>query len=443
MLGFPHERAHDPVEIVEEYLRLHMIPDPDSARQFCAPGMEIRFTGNRLMHDPAEATAFNKSRYKWVKKKFGPTHVVAGGTRGGDHRLPDRHTSTANGSTARPSRATATSTATSCAAARSCRWKSGTTAPSGFWCVPGWPSPNLVQRRSRHTGATPTRRSPGAPDYSWPGKKRLAVYIGFNVEHFEFGAGLGAALGPKSPEPDVLNYSWRDYGNRVGVWRCLELFDSLKLPVGALINTALYDYCPEVVEALRQARRRAHRPRPHELGAAGRAAAKQRNGSCSQYCSDRIRKESKTRAAGLAQPVDLGERASRPTCWPETGYRYTLNWCHDDQPVEFKTRSGSAVVDPVPAGAERHPDDRRAADGRPRLRRHDRRQLRRDAARSRRTQPLVMGIALHPYLVGQPYRLRHLRRALKHIAKQKKAWLTTPGKIYDFVARTPTALKKV
>ncbi len=77
------DTARDPtseaVEIVETYLRLHMIPDPDSARAYCAPDLEIRFTGNRLMHDPAEATAFNKSRYKWVKKKFGPTHVVTGG----------------------------------------------------------------------------------------------------------------------------------------------------------------------------------------------------------------------------------------------------------------------------------------------------------------------------------------------------------------------------
>ena len=72
--------ADDPASIVEAYLRLHMIPDPDAARAYCAPGLEIRFTGNRLMHDPAEAPAFNKSRYKWVKKKFGPTHVVAGGT---------------------------------------------------------------------------------------------------------------------------------------------------------------------------------------------------------------------------------------------------------------------------------------------------------------------------------------------------------------------------
>ena len=51
----------DPVAIVEEYLRLHMIPDPDSARAYCAPNLEIRFTGTRLMYDPAEATAFNRS----------------------------------------------------------------------------------------------------------------------------------------------------------------------------------------------------------------------------------------------------------------------------------------------------------------------------------------------------------------------------------------------
>lgn len=79
-MNAPAPNLSDPAQLVEEYLRLHMIPDPDAARQFCAPGFEIRFTGNRPMRDPAEATAFNRSRYKWVKKKFGPTHVVAGGS---------------------------------------------------------------------------------------------------------------------------------------------------------------------------------------------------------------------------------------------------------------------------------------------------------------------------------------------------------------------------
>ena len=87
------------------------------------------------------------------------------------------------------------------------------------------PSPTRCIR-SGSTGATPTPRSPGGP--TTPGRRgrRLAVYVGLNIEHFAFGAGLGACIGPKSHEPDVLNYSWRDYGNRVGAWRCLELFGS-------------------------------------------------------------------------------------------------------------------------------------------------------------------------------------------------------------------------
>lgn len=83
----------------------------------------------------------------------------------------------------------------------------------------------------------------------WPNGARLAVYIGFNIEHFAFGEGLGANTAPASKQPDVLNYAWREYGNRVDVWRCLDLFDELELPTGALINTALYEHCPEVVDA--------------------------------------------------------------------------------------------------------------------------------------------------------------------------------------------------
>lgn len=48
-------------------------------------------------------------------------------------------------------------------------------------------------------------------------------------------------------------------------------------------------------------------------------------------------------------------------------------------------------------------------------------------------QPLVMGIALHPYLVGQPCRLRQLRRALQHLCTGHKVWFTTPGAICAYM----------
>jgi hypothetical protein len=69
-----------PAQVVDEYLRLLMIPDPAAARRFVAPGLQIRFTGGRTMTDPAQCAAFNAARYRWVKKKVDSTETVVGGT---------------------------------------------------------------------------------------------------------------------------------------------------------------------------------------------------------------------------------------------------------------------------------------------------------------------------------------------------------------------------
>jgi allantoinase len=272
----------------------------------------------------------------------------------------------------------------------------------------------------------------GRKDYSWPGKKRLAVYVGFNIEHFAFGAGLGAALGPKSPEPDVLNYSWRDYGNRVGVWRCLALFDELKLPAAAIVNTALYDYAPEIIEACVKrgdelvGHGHTNSERQSEMG-------EEKERGLLSFCREKIFKQSKQKISGWLSPW-ISESVLTPDLLAETGYKYTLNWCHDDQPVKFSTRSGKTLwsipypqeLNDIPMIVARQMD---ASDFADMIVDNFDEMLRQSAE-----QPLVMGIALHPYLVGQPYRLKHLRRALKHLkAKPKKVWFTTPGAICDAV----------
>ncbi|MBX3585139.1 MAG: polysaccharide deacetylase family protein [Ramlibacter sp.] len=274
------------------------------------------------------------------------------------------------------------------------------------------------------------------PDYHWPGGARLAVYLGFNLEHFAFGDGLGACLGPASPQPDVLNYSWREYGNRVGAWRCLDLFDSLQLPVAALINTALYDHCPELVAACVA--------RGHELVGHGHSNAERQGGYSEaaerqllQECAQRIATHSGRAPAGWLSPW-ISESLLTPDLLAETGYRYTLNWCHDDQPVPMRTRGGPALwsipypqeINDIPMIMARQMDARDFADM---VIDHFDEML----AQSRE-QPLVMGIALHPYIVGQPYRLRHLRRALTHLAGARgggEVWFTTPGAICDHMDR--------
>jgi hypothetical protein len=69
-----------PAALVNEYLRLVMIPDPVAARRFVSPELRIRFTGGRAMSDPAQCTAFNAGRYRWVKKRIERTETVAGAT---------------------------------------------------------------------------------------------------------------------------------------------------------------------------------------------------------------------------------------------------------------------------------------------------------------------------------------------------------------------------
>ena len=69
-------------DVVNEFLRLIMLPDPVAASRFTAPGMKILFTGGRAMSAPAECTKFNASRYKWVKKRIERTETVAAGSNG-------------------------------------------------------------------------------------------------------------------------------------------------------------------------------------------------------------------------------------------------------------------------------------------------------------------------------------------------------------------------
>lgn len=295
--------------------------------------------------------------------------------------------------------------------------------------------PGLLPTHGRFDYLPITRR----PRYRWPGGAGLAVYLGFNIEHFAFGEGLGAGIGPGSPQPDVLNYSWREYGNRVGAWRCLELFDSLCLPAAALINTALYDHCPELVAACAA--------RGDELVGHGHSNA-ERQGVLDEaaerelllQCRQQMQHHSGVLPAGWLSPW-ISESRLTPDLLAEAGYGYTLNWCHDDQPVPMRTRGGQPLwsvpypqeLNDIPMVIARQMDGKDFAQMIV-----DQLDEMLDQTRDPQSPALVMGIALHPYIVGQPYRLRHLRRALQQVAAARDAgrvWMTTPGAIARHAAQ--------
>ena len=170
----------------------------------------------------------------------------------------------------------------------------------------------------------------------------------WNLEHFSFGEGLGAQLAPSGGiEPDVLNYAWRDYGNRVGVWRMLAEFDRLSLPVGVLVNSEIYDYCPEVMDAFRR--------RGDEVVGHGRTNSERQSALASTEEAVLIADVTATIAKHeLSNPRGwLGPWISESVDTPDLlkaakTYDYVLDWCHDDQPTWLQTAHGPLLSIPYP-----------------------------------------------------------------------------------------------
>lgn len=280
----------------------------------------------------------------------------------------------------------------------------------------------------------------GRRAYAFPNGAKLAVYLGVNLEHFAFGEGLGAELAPGGPQPDILNFAWRDYGNRVGAWRLLDLLDELALPATVLLNSAMYDYAPELLAA--------HRARGDEMAGHGRTNSERQSvlAEAEEHrliadSTEAIARHEGSAPRGWLSPW-IAESRTTPDLLAEAGYRYTMNWCADDAPVWMRTRSGPLLAMPYPQEVNDIPAivaRRESAEAFARMIVDDfeerLRQVQSDGL------PQVMGIALHPYIIGQPHRMRVLRRALASIAQRRgEVWITTAGVVFDHVAALPAGI---
>ncbi len=284
-----------------------------------------------------------------------------------------------------------------------------------------------MQQLSTH-GRYPYSPIRDRPRFDWRDRTRLAVYIALNIEEYAFGEGLVEELVPGGPQPDVLNFAWRDYGNRVGAWRLLDLLQSLDLPCAALLNAAVYDAAPALPAAFRA--------RGDEIVCHGRTNAERQAGLTEETESRLIRDATETiaRHEGTAPAGWLGpwisETGATPDLLREAGYRYLLDWCADDQPIWMRTRSGPILSVPYPQEI----NDSNAIVAR-RMTASDFADMIVDNFEEMRAQaddgpPLVMGVALHAYVAGQPFRVRQLRRALTHVAAHRAAvWIATSGAI--------------
>jgi allantoinase len=260
--------------------------------------------------------------------------------------------------------------------------------------------------------------------YSWPGGKRLAFYIAVNIEHFAFNTGRGMDPFDLNAPQSTRNWAWRDYGNRIGNFRLFDILDDLKLPATILLNSSVcYEY-PEIVERIKA--------RGDDVCGHGRTNAETYKGMWEaderralKECVDVIQKYVGKRPTGWMGPGAVESNVT-PDLLKELGYTHLLDWPVDDQPIWMRTRSGPILSVPYPmelndAGtlAWRDHSGREFAD----MIVDQFEELLEQSEK----QPLVFALSLHGFIVGQPFRLRPLRNAIKHCVTHKHAkdiWFT-------------------
>ena len=274
------------------------------------------------------------------------------------------------------------------------------------------------------------------PPLLLPDGARVAVWLIINVEEWDIAQPMARTVLPApqgaAVSPDIPNYSWFDYGLRVGFWRLQRALDAHRLPATISINAAVCEHYPQLAQSCLQ--------RGWELMGHG-------------YTQQVLHKEPDERAAirktiqvirdfsssaprGWMGP-GLAETWHSPDILAEEGIEYVADWVNDDQPYELKVAAGRLVSLPytvelndIPIYLVQHHSApelyRRAKDALDTLLDEGQHSAR------------IMAISLHPYITGAAHRIGHFRRLLEHLTQQPAVTFWTGSQILDWYNTQPT-----
>ena len=254
------------------------------------------------------------------------------------------------------------------------------------------------------------------PRVAWPNDARVAVWVIPNIEHFHIEIGNAA--------PDIRNHSRRDYGNRVGVWRIMEVLAKHNVRGTVALNAEVGRFYPRIMEEAVKLK--------WELMGHGLTNSVMLTGLSAEKEAAVIAEAREVieqwghKMRGWLGP-GLGETWHTLDLLRQHGVDYVCDWVNDDLPYRMNNGLYS-----IPYSIELNDmplfntpsisiDDfyRRICET------FD--VLYEEGERNGR----VMAIALHPFLIGVPHRIRTLDRALKYIAGHGRVWFATGSEIID------------
>lgn len=265
------------------------------------------------------------------------------------------------------------------------------------------------------------------PVLRWPNGARLAVWVVPNLEYFdeETLGGITISILPAKP-PDIVNYSWHDYGMRVGIWRIMEMMRQLEIPATVALHALVCDHFPAVVEACT------------ELGweIMGHGSANMHALSSMSEADEReminstlakIEARTGTRPVGWLGSA-LQETPRTLDILASSGIRYVGDWVNDEQPYPLRIADGTIMSMPYSIEVNDIGIFLRRGFSGPDYERLLIDQFEVLYEESAVTSK-VMCIALHPFITGVPFRARYLARALTQMRERQDVWFATGSEI--------------
>jgi allantoinase len=264
----------------------------------------------------------------------------------------------------------------------------------------------------------------------WPKGARVAIWVIPNIEHFLFDRpSTSVTQVTTSLVPDVLNYSWRDYGVRVGVWRMMEIMERHGVRGTVALNSDVCGHYPRILE---EGNRLGWEWMGHGTNNSTlinkQSEADER--ALIAHVVGTIEKATGARPRGWLSPA-LSESHRTLDILAENKIEYVANWVNDEQPYPMRVKTGTMLsmpysleINDIPVFLDHHQSGETFA----RMIRDQFDVLYEDGAKTGR----VMAISLHPFLIGHPHRSKYFANALAHITSRQDVWLATGSEIADW-----------
>ena len=253
------------------------------------------------------------------------------------------------------------------------------------------------------------------PQLKLPGGARIVFWTIVNLEVWDIGKPMARqVLAPPTGKvytPDVPNWSWHEYGMRVGVWRFFELFKRRKIAPTLAINARV---CEDYTRVAEEAKRDGWEFMGHsyEQGPIHKEPDQE---AMIARSLDTLERFTGKRPVGWLGP-GLTETLDTPDLLAAAGIKYIGDWVYDDEPTVIKTANGPLVTLPytmelndIPMMAVQHHEsdyllqrtidqfDRLYAEGKNRAK--------------------IISLAIHPYLSGQPHRIKYLEQIYDYVGQ--------------------------